>query len=117
MNHRVFVPLLLALGLTACADYEPHVKKASYDPVGQELVYPHPCPDWSHSASVNYDNSNHSNFGCAVENNIAAQLEDPADLYRGHGSGADTESTIRVVSRYRAGEIPVPLQPMESSQQ
>ncbi|MBN8543556.1 MAG: hypothetical protein J0M34_04750 [Alphaproteobacteria bacterium] len=109
MKH--ILPILLLASLAACDDYVPAEKKAVINPVTREITKPAPCPDWSHQTE-NYDNSVHSNFGCATANNIAIQLDDPADAVRGHGSGTDTESTVRTVGRYRAGEIPQPLQPL-----
>ncbi len=113
MKHAYLIPTILAL-LTACDDYVPRDKTVQYDPAEQRLVYPHPCPDWSHNPVVNYDNSLHSNYGCAVNTNLAVQLEDPRDLHRGSGdAGPDAEITTHVITRYRAGEIPAPLEPQQ----
>lgn len=109
-----FVFLSAFLVLAACDDYEPRSKKAIYDPSTHALVLPYPCPDWSRSSSVNYGNVPHSNYGCAVENNLAIQLENPKDLWRGNGSASpDAEIGIRTIQQYRAGTIPAPLTPMQ----
>ena len=107
--------LLLPFGLAACGpDFVPRDKVAEVDMRTGEVILPHPCPDWSHSAQINWDNSNHSNFGCAVNNNLAVQLEDPRDLRRGKaGPPSDPEFNQRVIERYRAGEIPEPLTPIQ----
>ena len=86
------------------------------DPQTGAIDYAHPCPDWSKNAQVNYGNAPHSNFGCATANNLAQQLENPRDLYQGHGeSSPDTETTTRVIERYRLGDLPVPLEPQQAS--
>ncbi len=106
------VPLFFALA--ACTDYVPREKTVSFDPATGELALPYPCPDWSHNAVRNYDNSVHSNFGCATNSNLAVQLERPRDLNRGHGDHApDTGITTSVIEAYRAGEIPAPLSPQQ----
>lgn len=41
------------------------------------------CPDWSTTTDANYNASSHSNFGCAINSNLAAMVADPEDLVRG----------------------------------
>lgn len=116
MKHTYFViPLLF---LAACADdFVPQEKIARYDPqVEGSIEYPYPCPDWSHSSTINYDNSLHSNYGCATRTNAARQLAYPQDLDHASGdaaTGPDTEVSNRVIEQYRAGEIPAPLEPLQ----
>lgn len=116
MRHML-IPMIALLALTACGDdYIPREKKAVYDPQTQETVLPYPCPDWSHNTVRNYDNSAHSNFGCATHNNMAIQLEDPRDLHRGHGEKSpDAGITTGVIEAYRAGDLPQPLEPQEDT--
>lgn len=113
---RAFLILMLPFALAACAgDFTPVEKQPTYDHTTGAVIPPYPCPDWSHSSVGNYDNSNHSNFGCATRNNLAVQLENPRDLIegRGHAGGGDIESSVRTIERYRAGEIPAPLVPQQ----
>jgi len=111
---RALLLFSLLLPLAACSDFTPAPKEAQYDAATNRVVPAGPCPDWSHPASYNYDNSVHSNFGCAVENNMAAQLANPADWARGHGNPSpDAEITSTVIQRYRDGEIPEPLVPQQ----
>jgi type IV pilus biogenesis protein CpaD/CtpE len=108
---KVRLSLLVMLSLAACSDYTPVEKKAQVDPVSREITNPQPCPDWSHPTE-NYDNSQHSNFGCVYERNMLVQMDDPADYVKGSGDKKpDTENTVRTIQRYRAGEIPQPLTP------
>jgi type IV pilus biogenesis protein CpaD/CtpE len=114
--RRLYV--LALIGLTACNDFVPVEKTATMNATTGELALPHPCPDWSQNATINYDNSNHSNYGCAVNGNLAVQLEDPWDLLGARpsqGNPSDTETSVRTLERYRAGEIPVPLVPQQDS--
>ena len=114
---QLLLPLLL-LSLAACDDgsFTPKPKTAYYDPELKQIVMPHPCPDWSAPAETNYENSVHSDFGCAVNRDAALQLADPRDLLQGHGNNhPDTGITTHVIEQYRAGTIPVPLTPVQSS--
>lgn len=98
-------------------DTTPTDKTVHYDMAKGTLAFP-ACPDWSQSSTMNYDNSVHSNYGCAVNRNLAVQLADPSDLHHGKGDGmADTTEAARTITRYRAGEIPQPLQPQQSASQ
>ncbi len=44
------------------------------------------CPTWSKSTESNYNSSNHPDYGCAVNSNLAAMVADPEDLVRGRES-------------------------------
>ncbi len=109
--------LAVALMLAACNNFTPREKAARVDATTGTLELPYPCPDWSQTQTYNYRNERHSNYGCAVNTNAALQLEDPNDLQRGHGEpGPDAATTTRVIERYRAGEIPTPLVPLQTSE-
>lgn len=114
---RRIAVIIMLLAVAACGpDYEPRSKEVTYHPKRGGIQYNYPCPDWSHDATRNYDNSVHSNFGCAANHNLAVQLEDPRDLYRGHGTpGPDAEITARTVEQYRAGDLPRPLEPQQAT--
>jgi hypothetical protein len=112
-----YIPIVCGLLVVAgCSNFEPREKTAKYDPDTKQLVMPYPCPDWSQSQTSNYLNQPHSNFGCAVNTNAALQLDDPSDLHRGHGDARpDTGITTRVIEQYRAGDLPVPLTPIQDT--
>lgn len=64
------------------------------------------CPDWSVKSDFNPNNGLSSNYGCAVNSNLAAMVADPEDLL--HGAQA-TGSTVVVTSNkaidsYRTAE-------------
>ena len=116
MLRTGFAILCLLTGVSACSNYEPREKVATYDPKTDELTLPYPCPDWSQPQTHNYINAPHSNFGCAVNNNLAVQLDNPRDLYEGHGTnGMDLDNNDRVIQLYRAGTLPQPLTPLQSA--
>lgn len=91
------------------------VRMASYDApdgrapvlvgfVGYEAVVQR-CGDWNNLAATR-DNATQSNFGCAVQANLAAQIADPADIVTPQGSDpADATRRSVVLGKYRAGEI------------
>ena len=41
------------------------------------------CPNWTKTTEANYNSSNHPNYGCAINGNLAAMVADPEDLVRG----------------------------------
>lgn len=61
------------------------------------------CPNWSRPAAPDFANRSMSNFGCAVNSNIAAMVANPEDLLRGReGSGVtDTWTASRAIEMYR----------------
>ena len=122
MIQHTGMMLAMVVALTACdkmvdgSNFTPREKEAQVDPKTGTLTMPHPCPDWSQSQTQNYKNDLHSNFGCAVNSNLAAQIENPRDLVHGHGKRTpDTETTTSVIEQYREGTIPVALDPIQST--
>jgi pilus assembly protein CpaD len=61
------------------------------------------CPNWATPSSNTFSNETHSNFGCAVNSNLAAMIADPEDLVRGQPGGTvvDTASSGRAIRSYR----------------
>ena len=61
------------------------------------------CPNWDQAAQPNYDNRSSSNFGCAVNSNLAAMVANPEDLFHGReGSGVgDAMTASKAVDYYR----------------
>jgi pilus assembly protein CpaD len=58
------------------------------------------CPNWSKTTEANYNSSNHPNYGCATNSNMAAMIADPEDLVRGRES---TPQNSRGGSRKKVG--------------
>lgn len=61
------------------------------------------CPNWSEPSQPNYNNRMMSNFGCAVNSNMAAMIANPQDLVIGReGSGVvDPSTATRAIDLYR----------------
>jgi pilus assembly protein CpaD len=65
-----------------------------------------PCGDWPEDLSDNtFRNKNWHNFGCASQNNLAAQIANPMDLVQPRGmSPIDAERRSVVIEGYRNGD-------------
>ncbi|MCY7281675.1 MAG: CpaD family pilus assembly protein [Sphingomonas bacterium] len=61
------------------------------------------CPNWSKQSQPNFANHSMSNFGCAVNGNLAAMIADPNDLVWGReGTGiGDADTATRAIRSYR----------------
>ena len=61
------------------------------------------CPNWDRGSTGEFQSSSMSNYGCAVNQNVAIMVADPEDLVRGqHGDGTgDPRTTARAVGVYR----------------
>jgi len=67
-----------------------HIVVATHDaPAGDQRVeinyvsyqaHTASCGDWSENLSITFENQTAKNFGCSVQQNIAAQIADPRDL-------------------------------------
>jgi pilus assembly protein CpaD len=62
------------------------------------------CPNWSQISQPDWDNKTTSNYGCAVNTNLAAMVADPEDLIHGReGSGVNDPLTgAKAVNLYRS---------------
>lgn len=60
------------------------------------------CPNWSVPANPNYNNRTMSNFGCAVNSNLAAMVANPEDLIHGREGSpyVDADAATRGVGVY-----------------
>ena len=61
------------------------------------------CPNWREESQPNFANHSMSNFGCAVNSNMAAMIADPNDLVWGReGTGVgDADTSSRAIRSYR----------------
>ena len=64
------------------------------------------CPDWSAKSDVNLMNSSSSNYGCAINSNLAAMVSNPDDLVRGESAVGRTVvmSASKAIKTYREKE-------------
>jgi pilus assembly protein CpaD len=64
-----------------------------------------PCGPWPDQASVNGQNRNYANFGCASQQNLAAIVDNPLDLLYPRGlTPADAARRADVLEKYRKGQ-------------
>ncbi|NIJ36572.1 pilus assembly protein CpaD [Sphingopyxis panaciterrae] len=60
------------------------------------------CPDWASKYSINYKNATSSNYGCAINSNLAAMVADPNDLIKGTSEDRnDPAAASRAIKTYR----------------
>lgn len=64
------------------------------------------CPNWSNESQPNFDGSAMSNYGCAVNGNLAAMIANPEDLIRGREAGGTTDAAAatKALTAYRTAE-------------
>lgn len=64
------------------------------------------CGDWSENLAVTFENTTPRNFGCSVQQNIAAMVADPRDLMDPRPmEGSDASRRVTVIGHYELGEI------------
>ncbi|NYH96468.1 CpaD family pilus assembly protein [Novosphingobium marinum] len=61
------------------------------------------CPNWSDRSDANPLNATSSNYGCAVNSNIASMVADPEHLLKGAEGGSQTVvmSSTKAIDSYR----------------
>ena len=64
------------------------------------------CPNWTSNNENNFHNAGSSNYGCAVNSNLAAMVADPEHLLKGaQGSGETVVmSSNKAIDQYRTAE-------------
>jgi pilus assembly protein CpaD len=64
------------------------------------------CGDWSENLAYSADNQTPKNFGCAIQQNIAAMVADPRDLLGPRPMDAtDTRRRMTAIDNYEQGKI------------
>jgi pilus assembly protein CpaD len=77
-----------------------------------KAVVPTPCGQWpedlaSGSSVEGWKNEPYSNFGCAIQSTIAAQVDDPRDFVQPHALGpSDVAMRTRAIEAVREGKDP-----------
>lgn len=61
------------------------------------------CPDWSAQSDVNLNNATSTNYGCAINSNLAAMVANPEHLIKGAEGPSDTVvmSSTKAIDTYR----------------
>lgn len=63
------------------------------------------CPDWDRKSHPEFASSTMSNYGCAVNGNLAAMIADPEDFISGTPyRGGEATSTVKAVDSWRRAE-------------
>lgn len=64
------------------------------------------CPDWSRPANANFNGHLMSNYGCAVNSNLAAMIADPRDLVSGRSAdnSVDASLSTKAIRTYRRAD-------------
>ena len=61
------------------------------------------CPNWQSKSDTNLNNATYSNYGCAVNSNLAAMVADPEHLLHGAKGSGETVvmSSSKAIDSYR----------------
>jgi pilus assembly protein CpaD len=60
------------------------------------------CPNWDRPSQPDFATSGMSNYGCAVNSNLAAMIADPMDLVEGRAArDVDTQTVNKAITSYR----------------
>ena len=67
---------------------------------------PH-CPDWSGNSASNPANATSTNYGCAVNSNLAAMVANPDHLLKGASATGNTSGMTaeKAITAWRAGTL------------
>jgi pilus assembly protein CpaD len=64
------------------------------------------CPDWSRPSNPESEASTSSNFGCAINGNLAEMIADPNDLLSGKAyAGADGDTASKAIGTHRGKAV------------
>jgi pilus assembly protein CpaD len=72
--------------------------------ISRSIAYVPGCPDWRQNSENSLGNNTSSNYGCAVNSNLAAMVANPEDLVRGSTTTGETlmMSSNKAIETYRA---------------
>ena len=61
------------------------------------------CPNWAAKSDTNLSNATYTNYGCAVNSNLAAMVADPEHLLHGAKGTGETVvmSSSKAIGSYR----------------
>lgn len=92
--------------LVATHDARPGDMRVEVNYVAFQARTDRACADWSENLAFTLHNRSPANFGCSVQQNIAAMVADPRDLMGPRGMGeSDAARRVTVIEKYRQGEI------------
>jgi pilus assembly protein CpaD len=92
--------ILVSTHDTANGDFRVDVSYIAY------TAHTDSCGDWSENLAYTLDNTTPKNFGCSVQQNIAAMVADPRDLVQPRGfEPADANRTATIIGNYEQGKV------------
>ncbi|MDP3676083.1 MAG: CpaD family pilus assembly protein [Novosphingobium sp.] len=64
------------------------------------------CPNWRVKSDTNLNNATHSNYGCAINSNLASMVADPEHLLHGAKGSGDTVvlTSSKAIDSYRGAK-------------
>lgn len=93
------VSLSGCLALGACAVGNRGIETPHQPVVSAAGAYVPGCPDWRFPLGEHESQS--SNFGCAINTNLAAMIADPADLLHGRSDATSADVASRAIKAWR----------------
>ncbi|MCE7030323.1 CpaD family pilus assembly protein [Jiella avicenniae] len=110
-KHRIGRSQILVAPYSAVGDTGPTPVRLAYSTL---VAQTGPCGRWPEDLSETSENKNYYNFGCASQQNLAAQIADPRDLLGPRGMDpSDAQRRTNVIEKYRKGELTA-AEPMEA---
>ncbi|MBO0904311.1 CpaD family pilus assembly protein [Jiella sp. MQZ13P-4] len=101
-RHHVESRQILVSPYSAVGDTGPTPIRIAYSTL---VAKAGPCGLWPEDLSETTENKNYYNFGCATQNNLAAQIADPRDLLGPRGMDpSDAQRRTIVIDNYRNGK-------------
>lgn len=101
-KHRIDRSRILIAPYSAVGDTGPTPVRLAYSTL---VAQTGPCGRWPEDLGETGENKNYYNFGCASQQNLAAQIADPRDLLGPRGMDpSDAQRRTTVIDKYRNGE-------------
>lgn len=100
MPFRRSAMLVALLPLGACMGDNLGLESVNQPVVAGNTASVPSCPDWR-SQGKDSAAATDSNYGCAVNGNLAAMIADPADLIHGRSEASDVEVSTRAIRAWR----------------
>ncbi|TFF25713.1 pilus assembly protein CpaD [Jiella endophytica] len=102
-KHRVSGKQIMVMPYSAVGDTGPTPIRLAYSTL---VAKTGPCGRWPEDLGDTSENRNYYNFGCASQQNLAAQIADPRDLLGPRGMDpSDAQRRTTVIDKYRNGEV------------
>ena len=102
-KHHIGRGQIIVAPYSAVGDTGPTPVRLAYSTL---VAQTGPCGRWPEDLSETTENKNYYNFGCATQQNLAAQIADPRDLLGPRGMDpSDAQRRTKVIDDYRNGRL------------